>query len=66
MNKDQIMRAMESASPEQLEQIAAIVGTNPAQVPVTKRHVGCVVELSDNRIAEVLRSKLPVFLRTTK
>lgn len=47
MNKDQIMRAVESASPEQLEKIAAIVGTEPVQVPVTQRHVGCVVHLND-------------------
>lgn len=46
MNKDQIMRAVENASPEQLEQIAAIVGTGLVQVSVTGRHVGCVV-LSD-------------------
>lgn len=43
MNKDQIMRALENASDEQLEQIAAIVGTESVQVPVTGRHVGCVV-----------------------
>ena len=43
MNKDQIMRALENASDEQLEQIAAIINTEPVQVPVTGRHVGCVI-----------------------
>lgn len=50
MNKDQIMRAVENASPEQLEQIAAIVDTKPVQVSVTKRHVGCVVENHERSI----------------
>ena len=44
MNKDQIMQAVESASPEQLEKIAAIVEAAPIQVSVTGRHVGCVVK----------------------
>ena len=48
MNKDQIMRAVENASDEQLEQIAVIVEAAPTQVPVTQRHVGCVVEFSDS------------------
>lgn len=48
MNKDQIMRAVEGASDEQLEKIAAIVGTEPTQVPVTGRHVGCVVRVVTN------------------
>ena len=49
MNKNQIIQALENASDEQLEQIAAIVGTESAQVPVTGRHVGCVANLSDSQ-----------------
>lgn len=51
MNKDQIIQAIKlNASPKQLEQIAAIVGTELLQVPVTERHVGCVVENHERSI----------------
>lgn len=47
MNKDQIMRAVENASPEQLGELCKLLDITPTQVPVTGRHVGCVVEGKD-------------------
>ena len=71
MNKDQIMRAVENASPEQVKALAWLLGIDneqpikvhgltaeqlsvlkfffvpeQQQVPVTQRHVGCVVHLN--------------------